>query len=388
MADNITDTLTSIQTAFAEFKNTNDANLQKRDVVNEEKLTKLNDAIDTLEATVRDIEKKAQRPIIENTDADAIEELKTYLRAGAAGLETKASMSGSVDAEGGYTVPKLIDSKLTSSLIDISPVRSVATVVQINTPKYSRLYSTSGAASGWVSDKAARTETDAPVFKEVVPTVGEVYSNVYATSQLLADSTFDLEAFINNSIRVAHARAEGAAFISGDGTDKPTGILAGTPVVTADATRTFGTLQYVASGNAGALPTGLDKYLDIITSLKAGYRANANWMASKATIGEWRKVKDTTGQYMWQPSVQAGTAQTFFGYNVIEAEDVPAVAANSFSAIFGDFAEGYTVVDVLGSTILRDPYSAKPYITFYVTKRVGGKIGHSDALKLLKCSAT
>jgi HK97 family phage major capsid protein len=210
-----------------------------------------------------------------------------------------------------------------------------------------------------------------------------------ATEESLDDLFFNVEDWLVTSVRDAFDQGEGAAFISGNGTKKPTGFLAGpAPVVTGDATRAFGTLQYVASGQAAALPTSLDVMNDLVYSLRARYRNNARWVMNKSVLSALRKYKDTTNQYLWQPSVQAGQPSTFMGYAVSEMEDMPAVAANAFPIAFGDFNEGYLIADLVGLRITRDDITTPGYIKFYVRKRVGGRLRNTQAIKVLRISAT
>jgi HK97 family phage major capsid protein len=205
---------------------------------------------------------------------------------------------------------------------------------------------------------------------------------------MLDDAFFNVEAWIVEEIANEFARNENAAFISGNGTDRPTGFLAGTPVATADSARAWGVLQYVASGAAAALPTSPDTFITLVHALKAGHRANARWMMSKDLLSSVRKYKSTDGQYLWQPSLQAGVPSSFLGYPVVEAEDMPLVAANTFPVAFGDFRAGYLIVDRMQTRLLRDPYTSKPNVLFYATKRVGGIVQNSEAIKLLKIATS
>jgi HK97 family phage major capsid protein len=187
----------------------------------------------------------------------------------------------------------------------------------------------------------------------------------------------------------AIAAGEGAAFVSGNGTKKPTGFLSGpTPVTTADASRAFGTLQYIASGQAAALPTSADLFYDLVYGVRARYRANAQWVTNKLVLAGMRKYKDTTGQYLWQPALTAGQPATFMGFPITEAEDMPAVAANAFPLAFGDFKEGYLIADRVGMRITRDEITTPGFVKFYLRKRVGGKIRNSQAIKLLKIATS
>ena len=193
-----------------------------------------------------------------------------------------------------------------------------------------------------------------------------------------------MNSWIAQEVEVAFAEQEGTAFVNGDAVNKPRGFL-NYPTV-AETSWTWGNLGYVATGVSGALPASnpSDVLVDTVFALKAGYRQNASWVMNRKTQGAIRKLKDVNGEYLWQPSAVAGGKSTLMGFNVVEAEDMPNIGANSMSAAFGDFSRGYLVVDRVGVRVLRDPYSAKPYVLFYTTKRVGGGVQDFDAIKLLK----
>lgn len=388
-----------IAKAFEEFKSSNDdrlKQLEKRgeDAVTFEKVENLNGEITRLSDLVKDLEKRQARPLIgpngKEISADQANYRKSFdlwARTGAGESEIK-SLSGTVGADGGFTVPEVIDTQIEEFVIDISPVRSVANVISISTTDYKRIVNRRGTDSGWVGETDARPDTNTPLLAEVVPTMGDLYASPMATANILDDSMFDMETWLAGEIATEFARAEGAAFISGNGVNKPTGFLAGTPVATADSGRAFGVLQYTPSGAASALPTNFDSYTDMVTTLKAAYRTGAVWMAGKLTYANIRKIKASDGQYLWQPSLQVGMPDSVLGYPAIEAEDMPAIAANAFPIAFGNFNRGYLIVDRKGTTMLRDPYTNKPYIKFYTVKRVGGKILNSEAIKLMKVATT
>lgn len=375
--------------AFEEFKSKMDAKLEgKADAVIDAEIKKLNDALDDLGGKLKAIETKAARPGAAAEEA-ADEYKSAYRKWMATGDETEIkTLQSNVATDGGFAVPKVVDSAIIKRLVDISPVRSVATVVQVGTADYNRLVNTNGTASGWVGETQSRPETGTPKLVNIKPTMGELYANPAATQQMLDDAFFDVETWLAGEIAEEFARAEGAAFITGDGNNKPTGFLTGTPVVTADASRTWGVLQYRAGGNASTMPTSADTFISMAHDLKAGHRQGASWMMNKATLALVRQYKDTTNQYLWQPSLQAGVPSTFLGYGVVEAEDMPNVGANTFPIAFGDFAAGYLIVDRMGVRTLRDPYSTKPFIFFYTTKRVGGVVQNSEAIKVLRIATS
>ena len=269
--------------------------------------------------------------------------------------------------------------------MDISPIRQIATVRTVGSPDYKELFDVNGAGFEWLGETDTRNQTNTPDLAEVAPTFGMASAKPQASEESLDDLFFDVESWLVSSAAEAIAQGEGVAFISGNGTKKPTGFLAGpTPVTTADSARAFGTLQYIASGQAAALPTSTDLFYDLVYSLRARYRNNAQWVTSKLVLAALRKYKDTTGQYLWQPALTAGQPATFMGYGITEAEDMPAVGAGAFPLAFGDFKEGYLIADRVGMRITRDEITAPGFVKFYVRKRVGAKLRNTQSIKLLK----
>lgn len=298
------------------------------------------------------------------------------------------SLSGSVLADGGYAVPREIDAAIAARLRNISPIRSIAQVVQTGTAGYRKLITTSGTAAGWVSETAARPETATPAFAEIVPPSGELYANPAASQTMLDDAAFDLESWLAGEIATEFARAEGQAFVSGSGTNQPKGFLAAPTAATADGVRAFGTLQFLASGNASGFDAAPDlKLIDLVHQLKAAHRQNASWVMNATTLAAVRKLKDAHGAFLWQPGIAQGQPDRLLGYPVVEAADMPDVAAGTFPIAFGNFQAGYLIAERNATTILRDPFTNKPFVHFYATKRVGGQVLDSDAIKLLKISA-
>lgn len=303
-------------------------------------------------------------------------------------LETRATQAATLTgAAGGFALPEIIERQIQRLSVDISPIRSLATVRSVGSPDYKELFDVNGAAFEWLAETDTRNQTNTPDLAEVAPTFGMASAKPQATEESLDDLFFNVEEWLTMSAAEAIAQGEGAAFITGNGTKKPTGILGGpAPVATADSGRAFGTLQYIASGGAAALPTSADVFLDMIYALRARYRGNARWLTSKLVLSSLRKYKDSTNQYLWQPSVQAGEPSSFMGYPVVEAEDMPAVAANAFPLAFGDFREGYLIADLVGMRMTRDEITAPGFVKFYIRKRVGGKLRNTQAIKLLKCA--
>jgi HK97 family phage major capsid protein len=310
-----------------------------------------------------------------------------YLRRGAE-VELK-SFAGSVLADGGYAIPKEIDETIDAALKSISPIRAVANVVQVGSSGYRKLVTQNGVASGWAAEVDPRPATTTPIFNEIVPSFGDLYANPAASQAMLDDAAFDVEGWLASEIATEFAKAEGSAFVNGNGVNKPKGFLQSPNGSASDNTRTFGTLQYIASGAAGAFATGPEnKLIDLVHSLRAPYRQGAVWLMNATTLAAIRKFKDTTGAFIWQAGLNTGQPDTLLGYPVVEAEDMPDIAANSLSIAFGNFKAGYLIAERAETSIIRDPFTNKPYVHFYATKRVGGAVSNSEAIKLMKFAAS
>ena len=255
---------------------------------------------------------------------------------------------------------------------------------QVSGSVYKKPFSLTGPGTGWVGETAARPETTTPTLAELSFPTMELYAMPAATSALLDDSAVNIDEWIADEVRVAFAEQEGTAFVSGNGVNKPRGFLDYPKI--ANASWTWGNVGFITTGVAGAFPASnpTDKLIDLAYSIKSAYRANAHFVMSRATQAAIRKFKDADGNYIWQPAQRPGEAPTLLGHPVAESEDMPAIAADSHSIAFGDFRRGYLVVDRVGIRILRDPYSSKPYVLFYTTKRVGGGVQDFGAIKLLK----
>jgi HK97 family phage major capsid protein len=310
-----------------------------------------------------------------------------YLRDGSGALEVKA-MSGTSGEAGGYAVPEEIDAQVDATLKGLSPIRAIANVVKVGTSGYRKLVASGGFESGWAAEAQARDETDTPVFNEIAPPMGDLYANPAASQAMLDDAAFDVETWLAGEIAREFAVAEGAAFVKGDGANKPKGFLAVPTSSSGDSIRPFGTLQVVVSGAAGGFSASPEeKLIDLVQSLKAPYRQGASWVMNSATLAAIRKFKTADGQLLWTPGLAVGQPATLLGYPVVEAEDMPDIALNSLSIAFGNFKAGYLIAERQATQILRDPYSNKPFVHFYATKRVGGAVSNSDAIKLLKFTA-
>jgi len=303
-----------------------------------------------------------------------------------AGRETELKSLNTIsNADGGFALPTELDQLVAQRLLRISPIRSVAQIVQTSTADYRKLIAIGGTASGWTSETGARAETVSPKFAEIIPPSGDLFANPSATQHMLDDSFFNVEEWLANQIAAEFARAEGAAFVSGNGTNQPLGFLASPIAATNDTARAFGTLQYLPSGAAAGFDAQPgDRLIDMVMALKPGHRQGAVWVMNANTIAQIRKVKDAVGDYLWQNALVSGQSDRLLGYPVIEAADMPDVAANAYPIAFGNFNNGYLITERKTTSILRDPYSNKPYVNFYATKRIGGQVLDSEAIKLMK----
>ena len=385
--------------AIAQFTEANDERLAsvKRggDVLLEEKVARLNDVVGTHQRQLDDINLKSARPplgaerkgVLAHEAREHKAAFDEYVRKGeSAGLravETKAMSVGS-NPDGGYTVPFETEKTIGERLTLISPIRGIAGVRQISANIYKKPFMTAGPAAGWVGETDVRAQTASATLAELQFPAMELYAQPAATATLLEDSAVNIDEWLAGEVEQVFATQEGAAFVNGDGTNKPKGFLQYTTV--AEASWAWTKIGYVATGTAGAFDPDapIDAVIDLVYALKAGYRQNATFVMNRKTQAAVRKLKDADGQYLWQPPTQANGHASLLNYSIVEAEDMPDIAANAFAIAFGDFKRGYLIVDRAGVTVLRDPYSAKPYVLFYTTKRVGGGVQDFNAIKLLK----
>lgn len=385
--------------AFEAFKETNDQRLSEieryvsADVVTVDKLARIDRALDENKRIVEEFVHKAARPQLGSSLArlsgglDHKAAFEGYMRRGDSnllrGFEGKGLSVGS-DTDGGYVVPEETERSINRALRSISPMRAIAGVRQVSGSVFKKPFAISGPATGWVGETDARPETDSPKLAEMAfPTV-ELYAMPAATQSLLDDAAVDIDQWIAEEVRATFAAQEGTAFVTGDGVNKPKGFLS-YPTVD-NASWTWGNIGTIATGAAGAFPATdpADKLIDLVYSVKGGYRANGTFVMNRATQSAVRKMKDGDGTYLWQPSAKPGEPASLMGFPVAESEDMPDIAADSHAIAFGDFRRGYLIVDRVGIRVLRDPYSAKPYVLFYTTKRVGGGVQDFEAIKLLK----
>jgi HK97 family phage major capsid protein len=408
--------LSDVCRTFEQYKETNDRRIKEierkgaADPLTEANLKRLNDRFDLMEtkagrspraeikpddgeaAKVFAVERK--NSFHGELDVGTYRQYKSafgnYLRKNNAGNnmdEIKALSVGS-DPDGGFAVHPDMSGRIASLILETSPMRQVANVVTIGSDALEGVNDLSEATSGWVGETETRSETTAPKIGEWRIPVFEQYAEPKATQKLLDDAMFNVEEYLANKIADRLSRMENSAFISGNGSKKPRGILtyaAGTP-----SSSNFSVIEQLPTGAAGAFASSNpgDALVNLVYSLKAAYRDRAVFMMKRATLAEVRKLKDGQGNYLWQPDFQMKQGGTLLGFDVVEAEDMPSIAANSLSIAFGDFSTGYQVVDRQGIRILRDSFTAKPYVKFYTTKRVGGDVVNFEAIKLLKFAAS
>jgi len=387
--------------AFAAFRETNDSRLDQietrlsADVLTEEKLTRIDRALDETRARMDRLAIERARPRLgadsgaETVAADREHKtaFRAYMRsgehAGLKALEEKAMSAGS-GPDGGFLVPQPAEREILRRLAAISPIRSIASVREISTGAFRKAFSASGPAAGWVAETDPRPQSLNQQLADMNFPAMELYAMPAATQTLLDDAAVDLDQWIAEEIDTAFAEQESAAFVGGDGVNKPMGFLS-YPKAEADAW-TWGSLGYVATGVSGAFAASApaDVLFDLVYAARAGYRQNARFVMNRKTQAAVRKLKTDDGAYIWAPPAGIGQQATLLNFPVVEAEEMPDIAANAHAIAFGDFQRGYLVVDRMGIRILRDPYSAKPYVLFYTTKRVGGGVQDFDAIKLLK----
>lgn len=342
--------------------------------------------VDEMKTRLDKVARAATRPSIAGREVGSSEVkgfVEGYLRRG---RETEIkSMSSVTPGDGGYAVPRELDAVIARELAEVSPIRNIAQVVKTGTSGYRKLVATGGVASGWVSESSARPETATPNFSEIAPPCGDLYANPAASQAMLDDVGFDLEAWLAAEIAAEFARAEGDAFVNGNGTNQPAGFLTATTSIAEDGVRSFGQLQYIGSGNASGFDAEPDaKLIDLIHSLKAGHRQGACFVMNSATLAAVRKLKTSDGAFLWQPGLVEGQPDRLLGYPVIEAEDMPDIEGGAFPIAFGNFRHGYLIAEQSGTKVLRDPFTNKPFVHFYATRRIGGQVLDSNAIKLLK----
>jgi HK97 family phage major capsid protein len=381
--------------AFEALKSANDARLEEiekrgsADPLLDAKLAKIDVALDKQRTALERLALEQARPAIGEDPRKGDPEHKSawgaYLRkgddSGLARLDLKALTQGT-ENQGGYVAPPELDRLIEARLMVASPMRQIATVRQTSAQVFKKPVSL-GAQSAWAAETGSRAETTAPTLSLLNFPAAELYAMPAATQTLLDDAYADVDEWLADECEASFAAQESAAFVDGDGSNKPKGFLHYTMI--AEASHAWDKIGFVLSGADGDFASSdpADKLIDLVYALKSQFRPNARFVMNRRTVAKVRKLKDGDDNYLWRPGM-AGEAASLLGYPVTEIEDMPDIANDSFSIAFGDFRRGYLIVDRQGARVLRDPYSAKPYVLFYTTKRVGGGVQNFDAIKVMK----
>ncbi|WP_290614736.1 phage major capsid protein [Arsukibacterium sp. UBA3155] len=393
-ADPVKEVADKLAAKFTEFKDTNEKRLN---AVESEKaalagkldtLTEQITALEGLKATIEAMEKKANRPGTTTGTPEAAEHKEAFNKflrkgqdQGLGALQAKA-LNITDDPDGGYAVPEELDRNIISLLRNATPMRQLANVIAMGGAEYKKLVSVGGAASGWVGEQVARPATGTPTLAQVTPFMGELYANPQSTQTMLDDAFFNAEAWLSDEVATEFAEKENLAFTSGDGTLKPKGLLAYATAATIDGTRPFGTFQHIESAGIGAISG--DDIVKFATYLKTGYLMGSRWQFSRTTLAALMILKDGDGNYLWRPGLSEGVSSVLAGFGYTINDDMPAIAAGANSIAFGDHKRAYTIIDRMGTRVLRDPFTNKPFVGFYTTKRVGGMAVDTQAVKFLK----
>ncbi|MCB1503265.1 MAG: phage major capsid protein, partial [Bauldia sp.] len=369
----LADAFDEFRRTFEAFKEGNDRaldELQRKsstDVVTRETVERLSKALDEQKRAIDQHVLRGRRPPLGSEGPRTIANLEhkaafdAYVRGGDEdGLRRVEQKSLAVGSDGGYVVPDETEREIGRRLAAVSPIRGISGLRQVSGNVYKKPFAITGAATGWVGETAARTETTAPTLAELAFPAMELYAMPAATATLLDDAAVNIDEWLAEEVETAFATQEGTAFVTGDGVNKPKGFLAYTKV--AEASWAWEDIGYIVTGASGgfAASNPSDNLIDLVYTLKAGYRQNATWVMNRRTQATVRKLRDADGNYLWQPAAVAGGTASLMNFPIAESEDMPDIAANSHSIAFGDFRRGYLVVDRVGIRVLRDPYSAKP----------------------------
>ncbi|MCW2395883.1 MULTISPECIES: phage major capsid protein [unclassified Sphingobium] len=394
----------ALQQAHNEFKSTVEANIGAKADGAEvtEKLGAINATLSTLENSLNEHALKLAAASMAAggkpapVDGEYSSTFSSFMRAGGRDDESKlaaeqkqgprAAMSEGVPADGGLLTPIEWDRTISGRLKLITPMRAESTVINISKAGFTKLFTDRAVGSGWVGETASRPATATPTFTALGFGLGQIYANAAASQDLLDDAEIDLETWLVDEIATEFSRQEGIAFVAGDGTNKPHGFLNYATGGSAAARHPWGAIEVLNSGNATQI-NNADKIVDLIYKLPAIYTPNAKFFTNRTSLGMLRKLKDGQGNFLWQPTFVAGQPSTLAGYPVVDMPDMPNIAADALAMAFGDMRETYLVVDRIGFRVLRDPFTNKPFICFYCTKRVGGGVKNPDAMKILKVAA-
>lgn len=386
------DVLANLQRDWSAFKETQAAKDKEvsakfDDVVTTEKLSRIDASVGDLQAAVDAANAKIAAMSISGgsvgtvKDAEYSEAFRAHIRKG----DVQAALTKGTDAEGGYLAPVEWDRTITDKLVEVSPMRQIASVQNISTAGFTKLFNLLGTGSGWVGEAAARPVTNSPTFGQMSIVPGEIYANPAATQQMLDDAQVNLDSWMAGEVQTEFSKQEGLAFVSGDGTNKPRGFLTFATGGAHAATNPLGAIEVKTAASGSAITE--DELLDLIYALPSSYTQGARFTMNRTVMGAVRKLRGSDGHQLWQPSTQAGQPSQLLGYAVTEMPDMPNIGLSATPIAFGNFARGYLIVDRTGVRILRDPYTSKPNVLFYTTKRVGGSVVDPQALKVLKMAA-
>lgn len=381
----------NLQRAFAEFKTANDkeiAELKNGHATSDTlaKVDKVSSDLTNLQAAVDEVNVKMAAAQMgahgkQLRDPEYSDAFRMHVKRG----DIQASLNKGAADEGGYLTPIEWDRTITDKLVLVSPMRQICRVQAVSKAGFSKLFNMRGTASGWVGETDNRPQTNTAAFASLAFGQGEIYANPAATQGILDDAEIDLQSWLAGEVQTEFAKQEGLAFVSGDGTKKPTGILTYVTGGANAAVHPFGAIEVVNSGAAADITS--DGIIDLIYDLPSTFTGNARFIMNRNTQRSVRKLKDGMGNYLWQPSFVAGQPSTLAGYPLTEIPDMPDVAANATPILFGDFAQTYLILDRMGVRVLRDPYTAKPYVLFYTTKRVGGGLLNPEPMRAMKIAA-
>lgn len=357
------------------------------DVVQSEQVDRINTSVGELQAAIDAANTKIAAMSLSGTGPDAVKDAE-YTEAFQAHFskgQVQANLNKGADPEGGFLAPVEWDRTITDKLVEVSAMRSIASVQNISTAGFTKLFNLRGTGSGWVGEEDARPETGTPTFGSMTITPGEIYANPGATQGMLDDAAVDLESWLANEVQTEFAKQEGLAFVAGNGVNKPNGFLSYAAGAANAAANPLGAIGVEPAAAAAAVTE--DELLDLIYGTPASYTNGARFVMNRTTQGKIRKLRDADGRQLWQPSSVAGQPAQLLAYPVTEMPDMPDMAANTTPIAFGNFARGYLIVDRTGVRVLRDPFTAKPKVLFYTTKRVGGAVVDPQALRILKMAA-
>ncbi|WP_417701935.1 phage major capsid protein [Pseudophaeobacter sp.] len=380
--------LAALQKDWKSFKDTQaekdkEVSAKFDDVITTEKMERINSSVSDLQAAVDQANAKmaalemAGGPEAEK-DPEYSASFKAHMRKG----DVQASLNKGTDSEGGYLAPVEWDRTIVDRLVEISPMRQIAEVRKVGKSGFTKLINQGGTGSGWVGETDTRPETATPNLVAFTLGNGEIYANPGATQQMLDDSEIDLEAWLAGEVDTEFAEQEGAAFVAGNGSNKPSGFLSFATGGVNAGKNPLGAVEVLPAAGMSAVTE--DELLDMIYDIPSSYSAGARFVMNRKSIGKIRKLRDADGRQLWQPSTQAGEPSMLLAYPLTELPDMPDMATGALSIGFGNFKRGYLIMDRKGVRVLRDPFTAKPKVLFYTTKRVGGAVDDPRGLRVLR----